>query len=170
MRNSRFFRAQALRVATFLAAISMIALCFAAQAGAAKPTHGTFDFTDAFVDAETCAPAPWGFDIFATQHEYGFFDVYFDQDGNFVEVIVHDNIDFVITANGKTLIERDQLTIIFNADGARHMGLFAHIQGPNGIVLLDAGQIVTNPDDSLRYVRGPHPQFFGATFCAALAP
>lgn len=66
--------------------------------------------------------APWGFDIFGTQHEYGFFNVYFDKDGNFVKTIVHDNLNFVITANGKTLIERDKLTIIFTADGSREIG------------------------------------------------
>jgi len=47
--------------------------------------------------------------------------------------------------------------------------LLAHIQGSNGLVLRDAGQLVANPDGSLRYVHGTHPQFFGETFCPALA-
>jgi hypothetical protein len=153
-----------------VAALCVLATCLAAPAVATPPVRGSFDFTDQFTDTETCAPAPWGFDIFATQHEYGFFDVYFDKDGNFVKTIVHDNINFVIMANGKTLIERDKLTIIFTADGSREIGLFAHIQGPNGLVLRDAGQLVFDANDNLLYARGPHPQFFGKTFCSALAP
>jgi hypothetical protein len=158
------------RAAAVVAAVSVVGLWLASQAVAAKPDHGTFDFTDAFVDTETCAPAPWGFDIFATQHEYGFFNVFFDGDGNFVKLIAHRNIDFVITANGKTLIERDKITTIVTPEGSRDIGLFAHIQGPHGVVLRDAGQLAFDAEDNFLYARGPHPQFFGATFCAALAP
>jgi hypothetical protein len=44
-----------------------------------------------------------------------------------------------------------------------------HIQGPGGIVLLDAGNLVQAPDGSVIAMHGPHPSFFGATFCSALA-
>jgi hypothetical protein len=158
------------RAIRVLAAAGLLALSISSPAAAAKPDRGSFDFTDAFVDPDTCAAAPWGFDIFATQHEHGFFNVYFDGNGEFVKVIVHRNIDFVITANGKALIERDNITTIITSEGSRDIGLFAHIQGAHGLVLRDAGQLAFDVDDNLVYARGPHPQFFGETFCAALAP
>jgi hypothetical protein len=65
----------------------------------------------------------------ATQHEFGFFDVYVDRDGNFLKVIAHRNIDFVITANGKTLNERDNITTIITPEGSRDIGSWTHIQG-----------------------------------------
>jgi hypothetical protein len=77
------------------------ALAAATPAGATQPFPGTFDFTDSFTDTEVCAA--FGFDVYVpVEHEYGFFDVFFDAQGNFVRVIVHNNYDATITANGKT--------------------------------------------------------------------
>jgi hypothetical protein len=150
-----------------LAALGLLML--AAPAAATPPQHGTFDFTDQFTDAEYCAAFGFAFDV--TQHEYGFFDIFFDSDGNFVKGIVHRNVDFVLTANGKTLVERDTITLIFTQDGSREIGSWTHIQGDHaGIVLRDAGQLVFDAEDNFLYARGPHPQFFGETFCPALAP
>ncbi len=141
----------------------------AVPAAAAPPNRGSFDFTDQFTDPDYCAA--FGFAIDATLHEYGFFTVYSDSGGNFLKRIVHINIDFVLTANGKTLIERDTITLIFTSDGHREIGSFAHIQGDHaGMVLHDAGQLVFDNEDNLLYARGPHPQFFGETFCPALMP
>lgn len=53
--------------------------------------------------------------------------------------IVHLKLDFTISANGLTLIERDQITEIHTQDGHREIGLRTYIQGPDGgIVLRDA--------------------------------
>ena len=54
----------------------------------------------------------------------------------------------------------------------RDTGLTVHIHGPGGgLVMRDAGQIVySDTDETVSYVRGPHPQLFGAGFCAALSP
>ena len=41
------------------------------------------------------------------QQEYGFFDVFSDKNGNAVKVIAHINYDATISANGKTILERD---------------------------------------------------------------
>src|SRR4051812_37455645 len=99
---------------------AVVTLCIAPAAGAKAPVRGTFDFTDSFTDTEVCAAAPWGFDVFVpVEHEYGFFDVFFDQQGNFVKAIVHNNYDATITANGKTITERDTWTSFFRADGSR---------------------------------------------------
>jgi len=157
--------------ATVSAVISASALCLAAQAGAAPVERGTFDFTNTFTDTEVCAAAPWEFDVFVPiEHEYGFFKVFSDQQGNFVKAIVHVNYDATITANGKTIQERDTWTEFFYPDGGREAGLTVHIQGPGGIVQLDAGEIVRDADGNVLYTHGPHPQLSGETFCPALAP
>ena len=152
-------------------AVALVAALAAAMpAGATQPSRGTFDSTDSFTDTEVCAAAPWGFDVFVLEHEYGFFDVFFDKQGNVVKVIVHNNYDATITANGKTIHERDTSTTFFYPDGSREAGLTVHIQGPGGIVQLDAGQIVRDADGNVLYTHGPHPQLSGETFCPALAP
>ena len=151
-----------------LAVVGLLSVV-AAPASAMPPQRGSFDFMDQFTDAEYCAAFGFAFDV--TEHNYGFFDVYFDADGNFVKAIVHDNFAFVLTANGKTLIERDTITLIFTPDEDREIGSFAHIQGEHAeMVLHDAGQLAFDAADNLLYVHGPHPQFFGETFCPALAP
>jgi hypothetical protein len=89
-----------------------------------------------------------------------------------VKNIVHIDYDATISANGKTLVERDTFTRTFYADDTmRDAGLTVHIQGPGGLVMRDAGQIVySDTDETVAYVRGPHPQLFGASFCDALTP
>jgi hypothetical protein len=145
----------------------------AASAGAATPFRGTFDSTDTFVDTEVCAAAPWGFDVHATQHEYGFYDVFFDGAGTFLKLVVHNNYDATISANGKTIVERDTWEITIYPDHTvRFTGSSVHIQGPGGIVVRDAGQVVLNPvDGSVSYAHGPHEQLIdNVSFCPALAP
>ncbi|HEX6653852.1 MAG TPA: hypothetical protein VF072_13990, partial [Thermoleophilaceae bacterium] len=155
----------------FVGAVAIVAaLAIVPAASASKPDRGTFDFTDSFTDTEVCAAE--GFDVFVPlEHEYGFFNVFFDQDGNATKVIAHVNYDATITANGKTIYERDTYTNTFYPDGSdRSTGLTVHIQGAGGIVQLDAGQIVRDADGNVVYTHGPHPQLNGETFCSALAP
>jgi hypothetical protein len=157
--------------AAALSGVTALLTCLGTAAGATVPFRGTFDFTRSFTDTEVCAAAPWGFDVFVpVEHEYGFFQVLFDSEGNFVEAIVHNNYDATITANGKTITERDTWTSFFYPDGSRDMGLTVHIQGPGGIVVRDAGQIVRDSDGNVLYTRGPHEQLSGVSFCPALAP
>jgi hypothetical protein len=157
--------------AAALGGVTAFVICLGLPAGATTPFRGTFDHTDSFTDTEVCAAAPWGFDVFVpVEHVYGFFDVFFDAEGNFVEAIVHTNYDATITANGKTITERDTWTSFFYADGSRDVGLTVHIQGLGGIVVRDAGQIVRDPDGNVLYTLGPHEQLSGVSFCPALAP
>ena len=149
------------------------ALLFAGAASAAPPFRGSYDDTEVFVDPDVCAAAPWGFDVHAVVHEFGFFDVFFNQDGSFKKVIVHKNYDATISANGTTLVERDTWERTDYADGTfRLTGSSVHIQGPGGgIILRDAGQIVFNADGSVNYSHGPHPQRIDdVSFCPFLAP
>jgi len=117
----------------------------------------------------SAAASPWQFDVNATEHEYGFYQVRVDANGNFISAIVHINYDATISANGHTILERDTWTTFISADGARDVGLTVHIQGPGGIVVRDAGQIVRDADGNFEYLRGPHEQFSGVSFCPALA-
>ena len=55
-------------------------------------------------------------------------------------MIIHLNYDAWISANGKTIVERDTWTVLINDVGSRDVGLTVHIQGVGGIVVRDAGQ------------------------------
>jgi hypothetical protein len=86
-------------------------------------------------------------------------------------MLVHQTAFFTISANGHTINEADHWQTFFYPDGSsRQVGLTVHIQGPGGIVQLDAGQIAFNQDGSVAYIHGPHPQFEGQTFCFACCP
>lgn len=149
-------------------------LVSATGVAAAPPERDSFDFGfNPFVDTEVCRTPDWTgeqFDVNATDHEYGFVEFFYDNDGNFLRGFANVNYDATISANGKTIIERDTYVSFFSADGSRNVGLTGHIQGPGGLVFRDAGQIVYDATGTPRYVVGPHPQFSGASFCGALTP
>jgi hypothetical protein len=140
----------------------------AALAHAAVPEHGTFDDQESGTDpaGTTCS-----FAVDFRQDEAGRYTVFFDAAGEFVRVVIHITYDATISANGHVLSEHDTYTRTIYADGTmRDEGLTAHVQGPAGLVIRDAGRIVySDTDETVSYVRGPHPQLFGADFCAALA-
>jgi hypothetical protein len=144
-----------------LAASLVLALSLAGGAAASgAPIRGSFDDGYiSFVDTEVCAAAPWGFDVNATEHEYGFYEVWFDANDNVVRAIVHLNYDAWISANGNTIVERDTWTLFIDADGTAR-GPDGPYSGPGGSSVRDAGEIVRDADGSLRYVRGPHEQLF----------
>lgn len=142
-----------------------------ATAVAAQPEMGTFDNGfESFHDTEVCGAAPFGFDVDATEHEYGFFQVFRNGSGDVTRLLVHLNYDAWISANGKTIVEQDTWTFIATPDGSRGVGLTVQIKGADGMVQLDAGQIVFDADGNISYVRGPHPQALGEVFCPALMP
>ena len=71
-----------MRKLVFVIAAIIGSLLSASTVAAATPERGYFDFGfNSFVDTEVCADAPWGFDVNATDHEYGFFDVFFHGTG-----------------------------------------------------------------------------------------
>ena len=156
------------RLAMICGVGAILAVSLASPAVATPPEHGTFIIPDEGTDpaGTTCA-----FPVHFSQVERGDFRVFIDGAGNFVKAIVHIDYDATISANGKTLVERDTFTRTFYADDTmRDTGLTVHIQGPGGIVMRDAGQIVySDTNETVAYVHGPHPQLFGASFCDALA-
>jgi hypothetical protein len=152
-----------------IAAILLAVVYVPAPAVAATPQRGYFDFPESGTDpaGTTCS-----FPVDFTQDEYGFYDVFVDQDGNIVDVLIHTSYDATIRANGYTLTERDTFTRTVYADGTmRDAGMTVHIQGPGNpaVIMRDAGQIVySDTNETVEYVNGPHPQLFGASFCSAL--
>jgi hypothetical protein len=149
-----------------LGLLTVLASPVAAQA--AVPDHGSFFFTSTFVDSDVCAPE--GFDVDVIETEATHYEVFFNADGSVKQVIVHVKYTAVISANGHTIYESDTWQEFFYPDGSKTVGLTVHIKGPAGIVQLDAGQIVFDADGAVTYIRGPHPQFEGQTFCFALLP
>ncbi|MGH3384788.1 MAG: hypothetical protein ACRDO1_09445 [Nocardioidaceae bacterium] len=130
-----------------------------------SPVHGSYSFTDSFVDSEYCA-----FPLEVSQLESAQYTTYFNADGSEARLVIHRTVQFTIEANGRTLIERDRYQLFIAPDGSIHeVGLHTHVRGQHGLVLRDAGHVLFNPDGSVEYIRGPHPQFLGGTFCAALA-
>lgn len=159
------------RFALSLATAFAITLALAGpMAAATVPEHGSFDGGfEPFVDTEVCAAVPWQFDVDVIEHVYGTYEVFFNADGSFARSFVHLKYDAWISANGKTIVERDSWTTTFTDDGSRQVGLAGHIQGPGGIVMRDAGQVFRDVDDNVIGVVGPHPQLLGASFCPPLA-
>ena len=123
------------RAAAVLGVVTAMSLYLVPGAGASAPSSRDVRLHRQFSDSQVCAAAPWGFDVFATEHLYGFFDVYSDKDGNVVKTRFHVNYDATITANGKTIYERDTWTVFQYPDRSRAVGLTVHIQGPGGIVV-----------------------------------
>ena len=154
------------------AAVALIAtlLAPAGAAQAAVPDSGSFSSRNVFTDSEVCAAEGFAVDVVETETDR--WKVYFDADGGFARALVHIDYATVATANGRTITERDRWQDFYYPDGSyRKAGLTVHIQGPGGgLVQRDAGQIGFNPDGSAAYLRGPHPQFEGQTFCFALLP
>jgi hypothetical protein len=139
-----------------------------ATALAVQPEMGSFSDSDSGTDpaGTTCA-----FPVHFSQVESGRYAVFSNQAGDFVRLIVHIRYVATITANGHTLSERDTFTrTIYADDTMRDTGVTVHILGAHGLVMRDAGQIVySDTNETVSYVHGPHPQLFGASFCADLA-
>jgi hypothetical protein len=153
----------------FASCLAGLAAVASAPAVAGPPDHGTFIIPDEGTDpaGSTCA-----FPVRFSQVERGDFRIFSDSAGNFIKALIHIDYDATISANGKTIVERDTFTrTLYGDDTMRDTGLTVHIQGPGGNVLRDAGQIVySDTNENVAYVHGPHPQLFGASFCEALTP
>ena len=74
-------------------------LCFATPALSGNPKHVSFKFTDSFVGRDTCAAAR-GDSTSTTEHGYGFVEVFYDANGDFLRSVVHLHLGFTISANG----------------------------------------------------------------------
>jgi hypothetical protein len=171
-RRAGRFRAQLRTLALTCGAVAVGAICAPGTAVAGAPQRLPIDITDSGSITATC-----GFPVAYTFHQFGAASSVVDNTVSQPSALVRLHTDLTLSANGITLIEREVFTLIVSQDGiVRNAGLPTHIQGLGGVVLLDAGELVLLPSDDpnappmVVAVHGPHPQFFGPTFCAALTP
>ncbi len=148
-----------------------VLLLVAASAGsalAAAPVQFRFTETVSFTDDTSCSfPIALNFQVDIVGR------VFFDAQGNFQSAIVQQNVIGTDSANGKTLSETDHNVDFFNAAGYdKTVGLPIHVRlSGGGVVIRDAGYVLFDPDGSVAFIRGPHPQLEGntAALCAALS-
>jgi len=134
------------------------------------PVHGHIDYGPvAFDDNQVCATE--GFTVHAVLAYTIDYTLFSNPDGSLREIIAHQHQVVTLSANGKTLNENDHWSNFIYPDGhVVIVGADANIRGDHGMVLHDAGRLVIDPDGSVVFQAGKHPQLFGGTFCAGLLP
>jgi hypothetical protein len=119
---------------------------------------------------------PCGFSVVLDFTEDDRVTTFFDQSGNPVKLQVHVQYyaKVINPANGKSVIENDSFTIIFNllTGSAAYSGTEHNVNLPGaGIVLLDAGRVIFDANGNITFERGPK-QFLNGdfqAFCSALS-
>ena len=148
--------------------LAFIALMFAAIASAAPPTKESSTFSDTFVDTDTCPGVSINTSLTETDTIITF---------SATRVQFHVKSIFQLSANGKTLTDNDDFTIMFDPTTTvfKYVGTVFNIQAPGvGNLLVDAGNLIfdvsTDPP-TVTHIGGPHPAFFGdvAGLCDYLA-
>jgi hypothetical protein len=137
----------------------------AGSASAAEPIRIPFAYTDTFTDPDVCAADGLVLDV--VERVSGFVLEWDAADGSFERATVVVDIEFDIAAdNGVTLYERDRIVRDFDQDGYREIGLWEHVVGPTGTVVLDAGQLVFDSDGNVVFEPGRHDFFHNlSSFC-----
>ncbi len=147
--------------------VALLMLVVATPALADEPTKSTSTVTfGPFVDDETC-PFPLTVTVERTRTTLTFANG---------DVKRHTRLVVTVTANGKTLTERDAFNVFIDADSPDVWvisGSFTHVrlQG-DGTIALQSGRIVYDPrtDEITDLHPGPHPTRQEDVVCAALAP
>ena len=157
-----------MRAVVVFAGLCCLALATGVGAQAAAPSQIRFTDTKSFTDTTSCSfPIEVNLTITAVGR------LYFDNAGNFLGETRHEDVIGTDTANGITLKESDHHVDMIDASSAvKEVGLPIHIQGVGGgLVIRDAGLLFFNPDGTLAYMHGPHPQLLGdtASLCAAFS-
>jgi len=149
-----------------LVAIGVLSLLgLAGPVSAAEPERTDFAYVNLFTDPDVCAADGLVLDV--VERVSGFVLVWNAADGSFVRATVVVEIEFDIAAdNGVTLYERDRIVRDVDQDGYREIGLWEHVVGPNGMVVLDAGQLVFDWDGNVLFEPGRHDFFHNlSSFC-----
>ncbi len=155
------------RTAAAAICLIVLALIGTSSAQATPPKQLTFTATDTFTDTTSCAFPVTTILTFRLD-----VTVFFDAQGVRTSENDHVDADGTDTAKGVSLTENDHYTDFFDwTTGAdREAGTPIHIRLANGgVVIRDAGNVLFNPDGSIGFIKGPHPQLVGDTagFCAA---
>jgi hypothetical protein len=162
---ARFLRAlRRTRFVPVLAAVAISAV-LAAPAFAAGPAQTRFAYVNVFTDPDVCAADGLVLDV--VERVSGVFLVWEAMDGSFLRSTVSVDVEFDIAgSNGVTLYEKDHIVRQFTTDGFREMGLWEHVRGPRGTVVIDAGQLVFDNDGNVLFEAGQHDFFHGdSSFC-----
>jgi hypothetical protein len=143
-----------------------LALVPVTAAQAATPVHFSFTQPIFIIDNTSCS-----FPITVSGQVRLTGTAFYDAQGNFQRAIINNNSVGTDSANGITLTETDHFEDFINSAGYdKETGTPIHIQD-GGLVIRDAGYILFNPDGSVAFLHGPHPQLEGdtASLCAALS-
>jgi hypothetical protein len=151
--------------------VALMALAVVSPALADQPETATFNFTVTDNLLQSCD----GFDIIENAVIQIKETSFFDKDGNRVRITAHVKYTGTLTnsATGTSVTDGpDTIQVIVDVqDGTeRWAGIAFSINLPGeGIIVLDAGNIIFHPDGSLT-VHGPHQVLAGDNYlCSALA-
>jgi hypothetical protein len=149
-----------------LPVLAALALIMAAPAAADAPTNVTSTVTfGPIVDNESCS-----FPLTATVERTRTTLTFADGD-----IKRHTELVVTVTANGKTLIERDDYNVFIDSDSPDLWvitGSFTHARlHDDGTIVLQSGRIVYDPEtDTITDLHpGPHPSRVEDVVCDALA-
>jgi hypothetical protein len=148
------------------AAPILLALCFAASAGATPPTSAIIEADPTPYSEDFCGPDAVSF-VDSGSFKY---TVFYDDDGNPVRALstnYRERYTVTASANGRTLTTNAPAVVIedFRAGTELVLGLHNayHVPGA-GVVLLDAGRILIDLETFVPlFEAGPH-EYFSAAF------
>jgi len=152
-------------VAVSAALVALFALAGPAAAAEPHPDRIDFAYTNLFTDPDVCAADGLVLDV--VERVSGFVVNWFAADGTWVRSTVVVDIQFdLVASNGASLSERDRIVRQFDTQGYRELGLWEHVIGPNGVVVLDAGRLVFDLDGNVLFEAGRHDFLHGlSSFC-----
>jgi hypothetical protein len=150
-----------------LAAVGLVGVN-ASAALASAPTFQQFQGSFTEVDSQTC-----GFPITINQNFTTDVQFFYDQQGNLVRSLAHIQLRGTDSANGVSLRDTADFTHTFDFTTGINgdLGVTTHVIIPNGgIVLIDAGRVLSDEQGNLLFVAGNHQVISGdiAAYCAAL--
>ena len=159
--------------ATLAVAAASLAFAVLAPSAYASPTTGHFEFEYTHVDEG--ASAACGFPVTFDQLDRATYELFYDHQGNIIRAQVQTLTSGTVTANGITLLEHGRENNFYDAVTGTQMdaSLEFRVWLPGlGVVIMDRGRLLFDPDGNVVFEAGPHPALEGAfsALCEALTP